>query len=238
MKEIFKSIIKKLTKKRNLKLFLKRIFLFYKRIPTFSQKKWFEIDGDNTLRLDYSLNKNSVFVEVGGYKGYYSKKIFDKFEPKTFIFEPDNDFYNELSELFKENKKVKILNKALGKETEEVYLAEKGDSSFIKPTKDKKYNYKKVEMISFNDFLRIEQLETIDLISINIEGGEYELLQHIIDKKLQNRIKNIQVQFHKNIQNSKHLKSLISNELSKTHSLEWSFKYVWESWKIKNNNSS
>ena len=76
------SIFKKIVKKRNLKLFIKKLFLIYKRLPSINHKKWFEIDGDNTLRVNYNLNSESVFVEVGGYKGFYSKKIYDKFKTK------------------------------------------------------------------------------------------------------------------------------------------------------------
>ena len=68
------SIFKKIVKKINLKLFIKKLFLIYKRLPSINHKKWFEIDGDNTLRVNYNLNSESVFVEVGGYKGFYSKK--------------------------------------------------------------------------------------------------------------------------------------------------------------------
>ena len=76
------SLISKIIKKRSLKLFLKKLYFNTKRRPNRNQKKWFTEDGDNTYRLDYSLDSNSIFFEVGGYKRYYAKKIYNKFKKK------------------------------------------------------------------------------------------------------------------------------------------------------------
>lgn len=227
------SIFKKIVKKRNLKLFIKKLFLIYKRLPSINHKKWFEIDGDNTLRVNYNLNSESVFVEVGGYKGFYSKKIYDKFKPKTYIFEPDINFVKDLKLLFEKNVDVKIIDKALGNKTGDVYLVEKGDSSFVENIKNESHSSQKVRMVSFDEFLKTEDIETIDLISINIEGGEYQLIEHIINNNLITKIINLQIQFHKNVKNHSKLKASISKQLSETHNIEWSYNYVWESWKLK-----
>ena len=225
------SFINKIFRRRNLKLFLKKIINNIKRTPNMNQRKWFKDDGDNTLRLSYKLNKNSVFIEVGGYKGLYTRKIINKFNPITFIFEPDSEYVEILKNEFDDN--AKIINKALGDNDGEVYLIEKGDSSFIGDTSNQILNSKKVEMISYDTFANIENLKKVDLISINIEGGEYKLLEHIIEKKHIENIKHLQVQFHKNIKGHKKLKKKLNKKLSKTHRLEWSYNYVWESWKLK-----
>ena len=224
----FKSIFRK----RSLKLFLKKVLNNLRRTPTLNQRKWFKDNGDNTLRLSYSLNEESVFIEVGGYKGYYAKKIVDKFNPITYIFEPDHNYFDILNNEFKNN--TKIINKALGSFDGTVNLIEKGDSSFISKNKEQNLNVKTVEMISFDKFIKNENLKLIDLISINIEGGEYELLHHIIEKEHATRIKNFQIQFHKNVKGHRKLKKSLTSKLSITHELEWSYNYVWESWKLKN----
>lgn len=223
--------VNKIFRSRNLKLFLKKIINNIKRTPNINQRKWFKDDGDNTLRLSYELNENSVFIEVGGYKGFYTRKILNKFNPITFIFEPDGEYVEILKNEFNDN--AKIINKALGDYDGEVYLIEKGDSSFIGDASNQFLNSKKVEMISYDTFVNNENLKKVDLISINIEGGEYKLLEHIIEKKHIKNIKHLQVQFHKNITGHKKLKKTLNTKLSKTHKLEWSYNYVWESWKLK-----
>jgi len=226
------SFTNNIFRRRNLRLFLKKIVNNYRKSPNFNQRKWFKDDGDNTLRLSYKLNENSVFIEVGGYKGFYTRKIINKFNPITFIFEPDSEYVEILKNEFNGN--AKIINKALGSTDGEVYLIEKGDSSFIGDASEKFLNSKKVEMISYDTFANNESLKKVDLMSINIEGGEYKLIKHIIEKKYIENIKHLQVQFHKNIKGHKKLKKTLNTELSKTHELEWSYNYVWESWKLKN----
>ncbi len=225
------SFTNNIFRRRNLRLFLRKIVNNFKKTPNINQRKWFKDDGDNTLRLAYNLDKNSVFIEVGGYKGFYARKIINKFDPITFIFEPDTEYVEILEEEFNNN--AKIINKALGNTDGQVNLIEKGDSSFIGDVSEQFINSKKVEMISYDTFANNENLKKVDLISINIEGGEYKLIDHIIEKKHIENIKHLQVQFHKNIKGHKKLKKALYDKLSKTHKLEWSYNYVWESWKLK-----
>ena len=41
---------------------------------------WFKNDGDNTLRIDYNLNNTSLVIDLGGYYGEFSQKIYDKYK--------------------------------------------------------------------------------------------------------------------------------------------------------------
>jgi hypothetical protein len=40
-----------------------------------SLKKWFEDNGDNTHRINYNLNQDSIVCDLGGYIGEWSDKI-------------------------------------------------------------------------------------------------------------------------------------------------------------------
>jgi len=74
-------------------------------------------------------------------------------------------------------------------------------------------------------------IKNVALLKLNIEGGEYQLLDYIIFKDLHKQIKNIQVQFHKveDFDYEKRYKE-IAEELSKTHRLTWRYPFVWENW--------
>jgi len=73
----------------------------------------------------------------------------------------------------------------------------------------------------------------IDLISINAEGGEYDMLRRMIDTGLVARCKNIQVQFHNFHPDAEHLRNELRAGLAKTHSESFCYKWVWESWARK-----
>jgi hypothetical protein len=76
-------------------------------------------------------------------------------------------------------------------------------------------------------------VEEVDLLKINIEGGEFELIPAIIDSGLISRVRFIQVQFHSFAPNAYELREQIRKNLKKTHQEMWCYQFVWESWKRK-----
>lgn len=78
----------------------------------------------------------------------------------------------------------------------------------------------------------LEQFNEIALLKINIEGGEYDLLTHIIDRGHISRIKHLQVQFHLiEGQRSEEHYDLVVDSLKDTHESEWRYPFCWESWR-------
>ena len=75
------------------------------------------------------------------------------------------------------------------------------------------------------------QIYKADLMKINIEGGEFPLLQHIASRGKLNMINQYQIQFHKFIINAVSKRKKIIAELNKTHKRTWCYKFVWENWK-------
>ena len=72
---------------------------------------------------------------------------------------------------------------------------------------------------------------SIDLMKINIEGAEYDLLEHLIENKFVENIKDIQVQFHDFVPNAEARMKNIQAGLSKTHYLTYQYPFVWENWR-------
>jgi hypothetical protein len=86
-------------------------------------------------------------------------------------------------------------------------------------------------IIDIAEWINKNDIQSIDLMKINIEGGEYELLERLIDTKMISRIENIQIQFH-NITNESHLRmEYIQKRLEETHISTYQYRFVWENWK-------
>ena len=81
--------------------------------------------------------------------------------------------------------------------------------------------------------MRQNKIERIDLMKMNIEGGEYDLLDHLIETGFIRNIENIQVQFHDFVPEAKQRMMKIQKELSKTHRLTYQYIFVWENWRRK-----
>jgi FkbM family methyltransferase len=192
--------------------------------------KWFNDNGDNTLRLDYDLNDNSIVFDLGGYHGRWAKNIIDKYNCNIYIFEPFINYFNLIKDKFNSNDKVKIYNFGLSNKTSEelLYISEDGSSIF-----QRNNNATKINLVDINNFLQEEKITQIDLIKINIEGSEYDVLEQLIQSDYIKNIKNIQVQFHKFVENSENQRNKIRKKLSETHYETYCYEFVWENWRLK-----
>jgi len=74
----------------------------------------------------------------------------------------------------------------------------------------------------------------IDLMSINIEGAEYDVLNALIDSKLIQQVKNLQVQFHFfDDQFYVNKRDEVLKKILMTHKVKLSFPFVWEGFERK-----
>lgn len=72
-----------------------------------------------------------------------------------------------------------------------------------------------------------------DFVEINIEGGEYELLDVLSQSGFLGRISTVLFQFHRVGSTTKNRVRSTRAELSKTHFLSWQYPMVWECWRMK-----
>ena len=190
-------------------------------------QKWFADGGDNHFRYDYQLSEESTVFDVGSYYGKWAKKIYDLYRCSIYAFEPVKAFFQQASS-DPQYKSIFWFNFGLGDRNIELDIGLSADGSSIYNTEGLK---ERIEIKRFSDVIEKFNLTSIDLLKINIEGGEYDLLDHILDKDLQTTIKDIQVQFHINVPNFVKRRELIRVRLAKTHFLTYDYPFVWENWR-------
>jgi len=218
-KDGFDLVLNKIIRKLRISLF-----------PTIQDKeiaRWLADGGDERFRYDYDLNEESLAIDLGGYKGQWASDIYSRYNCRILVFEPVKYFAKRIEERFIKNSKIEVFTFALGESNrkEIIGLGDDGSSVF-KDSPDK-------ETIQFEDaekFFDRRQVESIDLMKINVEGGEYELIPRLCKTGLINIIQNIQVQFHNVLPDSKERMEHICEELSKTHSPTYQYKFIWENW--------
>lgn len=189
---------------------------------------WAKAQGDKTLRLDYQLNNKSLVFDLGGYEGQWASDIFARYCCTIHVFEPVPIFAERIVNRFEANPNITVHNYGLGKEDCNVQLYLFADGSSV-------INKKSAETITIriakiDDFIRENKFTIIDLMKINIEGCEYELLEHLLEIGCVENILNIQVQFHDCVQNANGRMQAIQRQLVKTHHLTYQYPFVWENW--------
>ncbi|MFN4278858.1 FkbM family methyltransferase [Thermosynechococcus sp.] len=195
-------------------------------------RRWFRDKGDSTLRLDYPLDPDSIVLDVGGYKGDFAALIHEKFNCRVFIFEPVSTFYHICQERFAGNQKITNLNYGLSdtSKVSQIYIAEDASSFYERTSKASKAV---AELRDCAVVFKELAIEKVDLMKINIEGGEYDLLQKLIDSALVENIRYLQIQFHNFVENSEQKRQDLRSQLTRTHIEMWNYEFVWESWRLK-----
>jgi FkbM family methyltransferase len=164
---------------------------------------------------------------LGGFKGIWAQQIIDLYNPHIYIIEPISEFYSNMVEKFSCNNKVKLMNVGVSNENKEstIYLNE-DSSSFNGPGIPKT-----VKLMTLEKIFETWNLTKIDLIQINIEGDEYVFLEQLVTSDILNKLKYIQIQFHKGIDRCIERRDVIRDKLlSRGFKNRFNYDFVWEGW--------
>jgi len=193
--------------------------------------KWFKDCGDETLRLDYPLDKTSIVFDVGGYRGDFADAIYKKHGCQIFLFEPVPLFYDECRKRFSKNPSITCFNYGLSSSSGELDIVLDNDGSSFRIDGNRGACLH-ARVRSLSEVVADLGIQRIDLMKINIEGGEFDLLPAAIESGLIERIKFIQVQFHNFIPGAPENRLRIRRALEKSHREMWNYEFVWESWEL------
>ena len=198
--------------------------------PTSMERRvipWFRDKGDSTHRQSYDLNESSVVFDLGGYEGQWASDIFSRYCCTVHIFEPVEAYAKNIQKRFERNKRMVVHPFGLGSADTEIRIGLGNDgSSAFKQTAQTALG----KIVDAKEFYERGGFAEIHLMKINIEGGEYELMEHLLDTGLTTNIQNIQVQFHDFVPNAEARMKSIQNRLSMTHDLTYQYEFVWENW--------
>lgn len=184
-----------------------------------------------SARYDYPLTRDSWVMDVGAHKGDFADAINRKYGCTVECYEPIREFISALESRFlRSGRPIFVKPFGLGARTEESDFVVKGDMSGRWADQGKP---ERVQIRAIHDMMPTP-IPGADLLKINIEGGEYDLLESILAHGLAPRFRHIQVQFHfiANLDCEQRLKE-IREHLSMTHDCKWATDYVWESWSLK-----
>jgi FkbM family methyltransferase len=190
-------------------------------------RPWYQARGNETRRLDYDLDESSLVFDLGGYRGDWAADIFTRYCCTLHVFEPVPEYVERIRSRFSRNPKVTVHPFGLASADATVALAvDESSSSLFKSGAATC----EARLVKASDFLAANRIESIDLMKINIEGGEYDLLDHLIGSELIGNIGNVQIQFHDFVPNARKRMERIQRELSATHHLTYQYVFVWENW--------
>lgn len=191
---------------------------------------WHSIRGDLTLRLEYHLDEGAIVFDVGGFEGEWTNNIYTKYRCRIHVFEPVPQFAESIRQRFAGNARVTVHQIGLGGRTRQEKISVQGWGSSIYKADPRAMS---VPIVKVGDFLAEQQIKHIALMKINIEGGEYELLDHMIADGLVSLVDNFQIQFHEIFSDSQQRMLDLQERLRRTHDMTYQYPFVWENWRVR-----
>ncbi|CAG2196824.1 unnamed protein product [Mytilus edulis] len=188
----------------------------------------------------YLVPNKSIIVDIGGNIGGDAQSFLDMYNPQYYIIlEPLKLFYRKLNLRFKDRRNVMIVyNIGLGAKYEIFMIKIEGNvgvatSSFSGSGKGSC----SLKVVNALDFYKLGVWKfSVDLVTMNCEGCEYDLLENILSSNLIHFFKNIQFATHPTLEKLRdpiRRYCQLQEILHRTHKPTYQYKYVWESWKLK-----
>ena len=191
---------------------------------------WYQNPHHAELRFDYDLNADSQVLDMGGYEGQWASDIHARYGCAVQVFEPVEEFAANIRHRFARNPRITVQPFGLGAAdaTIRIGLGADGSSVFREAPQ-----MRPGRLVAADGFFERNGIAWVDLMKINIEGGEYDLLEHLLDTNLVSRIGNIQVQFHDFVPDAQARMLAIQERLQETHVPTYQVEFVWENWRLK-----
>ena len=137
-----------------------------------------------------SLSKTNICIfDVGANKGQTARRYRSKFPTaEIYCFEPFPASIAELKKQFSNDQRIHIVPKAVAQEksvsTFYVNEFDATNSLLPRPTSDRRYYPRcagpkgtiEVEVIDLDEFLRVSHISMIDILKLDIQGGELNAL--------------------------------------------------------------
>jgi FkbM family methyltransferase len=178
-----------------------------------------------------NVDSKSVVFDVGAYVGDWAATIAEKYGPQIYCFEVDPDLCKSIAARFESQPKIQCFDYGLGNRNANLLLNRNGwGSTFYAdgaPEKRETVDAAIRDVVEVMDELKIRQ---IDWMKVNIEGGEYDLLERMIEADRLRDVVCLSVQFHEWLDGAWTRRRGIRKALRKTHQLRWDYPFIWEQW--------
>lgn len=190
-------------------------------------KKWRDMNGPVYLDpMSYiHISEDSLVMDLGFYKGVFARK----FTCKVLAYEGCPSIYENNKNSILSHPNIILKDYGLGSCNTTVKISSNKDASSVFNVNEK--NSEDMRIVDVFEEFENENIQMVDLLKINIEGGEYELLDRMIESGIISRVSHMMIQFHKNYERGI-TRDSIRERLTKTHSCYVNVDYVWEGWEL------
>lgn len=181
------------------------------------------------LLHDFPIGPESTVVDVGAYVGEWSEPVAVRSGARVYAFEPGPPFYAKLAEVAARHPNMTAFGYGLGARTQRARLSlADGPGAAVVAGADGRGA--EIEIRDVAGALDELGLDEIDLLKVNIEGGEYDLFDRLIEAGRLPGVGIVLVQFHEWHPHAYRRRRAIRRALRRTHDEVWTYPWVFECW--------
>lgn len=179
-----------------------------------------------SLKYEFDLTPESICIDAGSHEGNWSHAIWEKYGCKIIALEPIPRYIHETF-LRLENTGAIIIPLALGRHN--TVSAFRVHGALTGEFADGQEQI--VGVISAGNLLNHIKGQ-IAVLKLNIEGGEYDVLEHLLAQDMMGRIDNLIVQPHTCVPDFEARWKAIDEGLRRTHELTFFEPWCWSGYSL------
>jgi len=202
---------------------------------------YFAAKQNRSILVDADLRPSAVVIDVGAYEGSWSLRLLDQErlrdsnDIRIHAYEPEPSAIERCRGAIAGEPRIELHPFGLAGRGRSERLTVLGPGSSIY-TEDRAGRTLETVEIELRDV--VEELEAIgadrvDLIKINIEGGEYELLDRLHEAGWVPRINTFIVQFHEFAPDAYRARRRNRRQLAESHRCTWNYSWIYERWDLR-----
>jgi len=181
------------------------------------------------ILTDADLDAASLVLDVGAYVGDFAGRIRERYGATVHAFEPSPDAFAELTARQGDDPGTVLHAYGLAGHDRKATMALEGPGSTVYDAPGT-FGTAEIELRDVVTTVADLGVDDVDLIKVNIEGGEFELFERLIAVGALPQFRQVSVQFHEWHPGACRRRAAIRRELARTHREVWNFPWVWELW--------
>ncbi len=149
---------------------------------------------------NFRSGEHPIIVDVGGYIGDFSLYAAKYLDARVIVYEPIIENFFILEKNIKINDFSKVIESVCkgvgGGEHENLNISKNGQEIHASSYFYSGGESRKILVVTLEDIFRVHQLEKIDLLKVDVEGGEYDIFEKAPEWVF-GRIRHIVFEYHK-----------------------------------------
>jgi FkbM family methyltransferase len=190
------------------------------------------------LLVDLDLRPGAVVLDLGAYEGDWSARLLARADARgqpdvqVHAFEPEPGAVERCRRVLADDPRVALHPFGLAGRDEVLTLAVGGPGSTVygSPAAPGFFGGAEVQLRDVASVLAELGIGRIDAVKINIEGGEFAVLDRLHETGWLPRTGPIIVQFHEFVPGAHRARRRNRRQLAETHRCTWSYPWVYERW--------